>query len=296
MSVYSEILISLIHSGDVAYREVIPLRAAVESLDTYQNTSNRGVYPRRDLFIKIVGAALNDAAIMICQFEDPNAASDDEVAPIASASTLSLPQLLIRAREVGDPQVLTRFSCSEIVNMFKENSFTVRVQCVMQGPRGVREISLFFFNPDHRRLFEFALQQSVPAQTPGGQRTRSSTLPGVFARADFVRNIVSIPFAGPGVDIYDEAWGEIDWESDDRLFRVVHPFYNEQMIWISKVSVALQTWLDSPPIQAHFLCGSGLRDHSGRIRSSIHRSPIDAWLESYMYGWGSWLRNEQQAK
>jgi hypothetical protein len=117
----------------------------------------------------------------------------------------------------------------------------------------------------------------------------------VDTRIQYARAHHSIPL-GPEIDdFWRIGWDTIDWGSDERLSRVIHPFFNEQMVWISVVSSGLREWLESPSVQRHYLTGVSeghVPDSAGGVRSSVHRTPIETAIDSYLYGAGSWLRPE----
>jgi len=52
--------------GDVAFRELIPLRGAVESIDTYSDMAARRVEVFPDMFVKLSAGATAGCAIAIC--------------------------------------------------------------------------------------------------------------------------------------------------------------------------------------------------------------------------------------
>ena len=215
--------------GDVAYREVIPLRAAVESLDQYQNILTRGVYLCHDLFVKVLAVHRINAAIMICQFEDIQAL-DDEVTLIGSASALFLYCCLTkRLGNIGEPQVLTRINIYEIVNILQETTFVVHIQSVDAGPHGVCEITMYFFSLEHRSLFDFALHQSLPLAVPEGVTRRLLFSVCIIAVITFMIFLTSLlPRRPPTYSM--KHGGETTRVSDDKLFHIIYPFYNEQMV------------------------------------------------------------------
>jgi len=51
----------------------------------------------------------------------------------------------------------------------------------------------------------------------------------------------------------------------------------------------MQAWLDDGAAQLHFLVGDQKR---GSIPSHLHRTPIEAAIDSTIYGWGTWMRSD----
>jgi hypothetical protein len=164
----------------------------------------------------------------------------------------------------------------------------------MQGSSGVRDISLYFFNTEHRDLFEFAMSQLPPFGlnlSPGS----GGAVSAVDARIQYARVHQSVPFDPAVDDFWRVGWDTIDWDQDERFSRAVHPFFNEQMVWVSIVSPGLREWLDRPSVQSHYLTGaaeSDMQESAGAVRSSVHRTPIETAIDSYLYGAGSWFRPE----
>jgi hypothetical protein len=54
----------------MAYREVIPLRAVVESLDLFEDRLERNVCCHLDVFAKIVRGPVFGGSVMFCYLED----------------------------------------------------------------------------------------------------------------------------------------------------------------------------------------------------------------------------------
>jgi len=164
----------------------------------------------------------------------------------------------------------------------------------MQGSSGVRDISLYFFNAEHRKLFEFALNQLPPfgiSFSLGSDRSFSA----VDARIRYARVHQSVPFDPAVNDFWSIGWDIIDWDQDERFSRAIHPCFNEQMVWISIVSPGLREWLDQPFVQSHYLTGAreaNVQESVGTVHSSVHRTPIETAIDSYLYGVGSWFRPE----
>jgi hypothetical protein len=160
----------------------------------------------------------------------------------------------------------------------------------MFGPRGIRDITLYFFTQEHRMLFEFALQQfNLPDLR--SIFTDEANLNAIQRRVEYARDHHSVPFEEHIHDLLNLSWSSVDWSIDDRLVRAIHPFFNVQAVWISSPSPALQTWLSDIELQRHFYMGIERGSNpGGAVYSSVHRTPIDASIDAGMYGWGSWLR------
>lgn len=58
------------------------------------------------------------------------------------------------------------------------------------------------------------------------------------------------------------------------------------MVRLSDTSPCMQAWLDDGAAQLHFLVGDQKR---GSIPSHLHRTPIEAAIDSTIYGWGTWM-------
>jgi hypothetical protein len=117
----------------------------------------------------------------------------------------------------------------------------------------------------------------------------------VDARILYARVHQSVPFDPAVDDFWRIGWDIIDWDQDERFSRAIHPCFNEQMVWISIVSPGLREWLDQPFVQSHYLTGAGednVREPVGTVHSSVHRTPIETAIDSYLYGAGSWFRPE----
>jgi hypothetical protein len=163
---------------------------------------------------------------------------------------------------------------------------------VGSGTGSVRDIALYFFNADHRKLFEFGMSQLPPFGISFSSGS-GGAVSAVDTRIQSARAHHSIPFAPEIDDFWRIGWDTIDWSRDERLSRVVHPFFNEQMVWISIVSAGLREWLESHSVQRHYLTGvteGHVPDCTGAVHSSIHRTPIETAIDSYLYGAGTWLR------
>lgn len=275
----------------MAYREIIPLRAVVESLDLFEDRLERRVCSHLDMFAKIARGAESGGSVILCYLEDLTP-------PMLRPAALGSFPLKVAEQSgvIGDIQVLTRLSVCEIRAISGLNPYTLTLHCVMLGPRGVRDITLYFFSQEHRSLFEFALQQLHLPEYPT-LFTPEANIDILRARVLYARDHHSVPFGDFIHDLLSEGWNSVDWGLDDNLIRAIHPFFNVQVVWISSPSPALRDWLEDVELQRHFFMGfreSG-SDSGGTVVSSIHRTPIDASIDAGMYGWGSWLRpdNEQ---
>jgi hypothetical protein len=84
---------ALITRGELVYREIIPLRAAVEDLDTYQNSLHRATRQYADIFVKIMRGSHQKGAVMICYLNNlaVNSVSN------SSSGAFPLLQLLIQS-------------------------------------------------------------------------------------------------------------------------------------------------------------------------------------------------------
>lgn len=192
--------------------------------------------------------------------------------------------------------MLSRLSVCEIRAISDLNPYTLTLHCVMLGPRGIRDITLYFFTPEHRSLFEFSLQQLHLPDYPT-LFTPEAHINTLQQRVLYARDHQSVPFGERIHDLLSHGWDSVDWGLDDSLIRAIHPFFNVQVVWISSPSPALRVWLEDIELQRHFFMGSRERrsDRGGTVISSVHRTPIDASIDAGLYGWGSWLRpdNEQ---
>lgn len=86
------------------------------------------------------------------------------------------------------------------------------------------------------------------------------------------------------------------WGVDSRQIRSMHPFYNIQTVWLLRVSPGMREWLRDTPKQRHFVYGATdvkvLSAHS--YMTAFHRTPIEAAIESVLYGVGSWLSEDDR--
>lgn len=55
---------------DLAYREIIPSRAAASDLDTYQGTLRRETRQYLDIFVRVMRGSDQTGAVMICYLND----------------------------------------------------------------------------------------------------------------------------------------------------------------------------------------------------------------------------------
>jgi hypothetical protein len=101
-----------------------------------------------------------------------------------------------------------------------------------------------------------------------------------------IRLEVPVPVRGP----LDNIWATVRHVADDRVIRAVYPFYTHQMVWLSDTSPGMQVWLDDGAAQLHFLVGDQER---GSVPSHVHRTPIEAAIDSMIYGWGTWMRSDR---
>lgn len=159
----------------------------------------------------------------------------------------------------------------------------------MDGPRGIRHISLDFFTSDHRLLFEFASRYTYSCD-PGREFPWgvSMTDESIASRLEYTITQLSVPIPAPIPR--SNIWSTVRRVADDRAVRAVHPFYNHQMVWVSDISSGLQAWLDNGEAQLHFLVGTQGDDD---IRSHMHRTPIEAAIDSMFYGWGTWMCSDR---
>jgi hypothetical protein len=55
----------------MCFRDIIPLRTAIEEIDTYADTSQRRVVPQLDLFVKLILEATPERGhLVICYLKD----------------------------------------------------------------------------------------------------------------------------------------------------------------------------------------------------------------------------------
>jgi hypothetical protein len=81
----------------MAYREIIPLRAAVSDLDTYQGSSHRSSQQYLDIFVRVMRCSDQTGAVMICYLNDLAA----NMTITSPASRFSLPHMLTRSPHRG---------------------------------------------------------------------------------------------------------------------------------------------------------------------------------------------------
>jgi len=177
-------------------------------------------------------------------------------------------------------EVLTRIAYPEIHNVSRDGCSILIFHCIMNGARGVRELRFYFHRPSHLQLLEAALQtfELVPLRflTTLNQHREAA----LHLRIQHARERQSIPLP-EGITNHRT----INWNSDERLSRVLFPCYNEQVVWLSESSEEMVSWLNDAIAQAHYV-------YRGNNGVRIHRSPIEAAIESFLYGWGSWLRDD----
>jgi hypothetical protein len=83
----------------MAYREIIPLRAAVSDLDTYEGSLHRETRQYLDIFVRVMRGADRTGAVMICYLNDLAA----NMAITSPASVFSILYLLTRSPYRGCP-------------------------------------------------------------------------------------------------------------------------------------------------------------------------------------------------
>jgi hypothetical protein len=74
---------------------------------------------------------------------------------------------------------------------------------------------------------------------------------------------------------------------------VLHPFYNEQRIWLSQASDEMREWLENPDCQERFVVGERPAEGGDATISNIPCTPIEVAINAYLYGWSAWLRSSE---
>jgi hypothetical protein len=166
---------------------------------------------------------------------------------------------------------------------------------------GIRNISLYFLARDHLKLFLFAINQVHPCGL-------SITAPGRLSGYTLAERVgVARVHHGlsPGETLEElcqensHSIENLSWAGDKTQSRALHPFFNEQVVCIGAQSPALDAWLRDRRSQQHYITGrrageeKSVVEASGEILTSVHKSPIEAAIESYLYGKGSWLRGKE---
>jgi hypothetical protein len=64
------LLFTYVYRGAMVYREIIPLRAVVESLDMFEDRLERRVCSHLDMFAKFVPGAGIGGSVIFCYLED----------------------------------------------------------------------------------------------------------------------------------------------------------------------------------------------------------------------------------
>ena len=190
---------------------------------------------------------------------------------------------------IGNVQILTRIAYEEIQHVSRCGPFIIELFCVMNGSRGVRNIRLCFFSASLMRLFEFTLEQ-FEIHNSNSELYDDSSSDLLANRIRYTREVLAIPVPRVNIGVTGvDSWNAVSWVEDERISRAVHPFYNEQLVCVSVLSSELREWLSDGEAQDLFYTGC-LREGIGR--TLVCRSPIEASIDSYLYGWGSWLRRD----
>jgi hypothetical protein len=194
---------------------------------------------------------------------------------------------------VGSVGVLTRCCLPEIRTICPESSTSFSIHCV-GTPRGIRKITLHFFTPGHCHLFQFALDQLA---SPGACTWLPISTTCIPQRIDYARRVLLIPFHGGPYGTLGAGSGleTEDLEVVSGQFRAIHPFYDVQTVWPSRVTPSLRDWLGDREKQRHFIHGVEevrVLSHVPCI-TAFHRTPTEAAIESALYGVGTWLSGNE---
>ena len=112
-------------------------------------------------------------------------------------------------------------------------------------------------------------------------------------RLEYARDFHDVSLQTGVLDSQNVWVSELFLQADSQYLRALHPFYDEQEVWVSRVSPSTAAWLDGAGAQSHFARGRPLITSNSRDRSivsSISCNPIEVAIERYLYGWGFWLR------
>ena len=273
-------------SGFMVYRDVIPLAAAVECIDTSGDDFMRQVSHFSDIFVKVVKGPSSAGVFIICHLSPSDPGAGDVEPPLPYSGPLIVGSYTNLLGTIGTPQVLTRVEYSEIQSVSREGPCNLVLRCVPGWTSQYRRITLDFFLSDHRMLFEFASCYTYTCNPGRGfPYDVHMEYESISTRLEHAAIQLGISVSARA----DNIWTMVRHIADDRVIRDIYPFYTHQMVWLSDVSPGLQAWLDSGAAQGHFLVGTQGDDD---IRSHMHHTPIEAAIDSMIYGWGTWMRSD----
>jgi hypothetical protein len=197
----------------------------------------------------------------------------------------------------GDVSVITRFDSGEIRGVTQVNKLMLTFHCHTEV-KGVRDISIYFYNTDHRDIFDCTLAQYSPV----GLSFFSFDWLSDYAIKERIYHATGsqrVPLGGPVEDFWKDGWDSTDWAADARFSRIIYPSFNEQMVWISKPSDGLRAWLNDHAQQYRFrTCDNVVPDVNSIyytvMQSKAPMTPIESAIKSYLFGPGHLLHEDRE--